>query len=506
MSVSVHPLGFRYGGNPALRAPSATYRPARNEIGRLFLLDRMVESHVEAALRGMKATPLRTAITRNPDCLEIDVAYNTTVLFSDTRPKALRTHRLQEEIRRANPAGQPLGKSHSEAQARLLAAWSARSGLTPYSAVLRALPQDLRPLAALLIWVRAQGQSKGNPTNLAQALATIEATVGAVSHQSLDVDRARLVALYNQGATSVSPSQSFQGWAGLNLGVRTDGVPQTHLLGYTAGRALSFPTRSAHKVAGLGGRLLRLRAHLRGTKADDSALLDGMAYALSLHRTGNWVSEESNTSSMGHSNAVNGLDIPVTAPFDRKGAPQGPYLRILEAALASYAEQPVRLRFHRVEDPFASADALASQLARALEQRISPTMAVNTILRAARARLVPAAGGSPSAGRPGEVSPVMSGVLQGLRIQLAGPLGKKAGGQSSRVVKQLGATPFSTLGASLDYCNIPAYTKQGVVGVKVWLHYGERTTLPAPQLAPATGMPLSWGLPKTAFISGGSSA
>ncbi len=506
MSAPVHPLGFRYGGNPALRAPSPSYKPARTDIGRLFLLDRMIESHVEAALRGMKATPLRTAITRSPDCLEVDVAYGTTVLFSDTRPKALRNHRLQEEIRRSNPAGQSLGQAQAIAQARLLDAWSARNGLTNYSSLLRSLPQDLRPLAALLLWVRAQGQPKGRPTSLSRALATIEATVGAINNQSLDNDRARLCALYAQGVTPVSPSQSFQGWANLNLGVRTDGVPQTHLLGYTAGRALSFPTRESYKVAGLGARLLRLRAYLRGAKGDDSALLDGMSYALSLHRTGSWVSDKANTSALGLSRDAIGLDMAVSAPFMSKGAPQGPYLRILESALTSYAGQPVRLRFHRVEDPFASAEALAGQLARALEQRLSPTMVVNTILRAARARLVPGAGGSPAAGRPGEVSPVMSGVLQGLRIQLAGPLGKKAGGQSSRVVKQLGATPFSTLSAQLDYANIPAFTKQGVVGVKVWLHYGERTNLPAPAAVAATGVSSAWDIPSTAFISGGIAA
>ena len=59
----------------------------------------------------------------------------------------------------------------------------------------------------------------------------------------------------------------------------------------------------------------------------------------------------------------------------------------------------------------------------------------------------------------------------GVKIVLAGRI---AGAEISRVEKyHMGSVPTQTLREDIDYAQVPALTKRGYVGVKVWIHKKE---------------------------------
>jgi small subunit ribosomal protein S3 len=61
----------------------------------------------------------------------------------------------------------------------------------------------------------------------------------------------------------------------------------------------------------------------------------------------------------------------------------------------------------------------------------------------------------------------------GVKVLLAGRIG---GAEISRKeLYQTGSVPLQTLRADVDYAEVPALTRSGYVGVKVWIHRGEKT-------------------------------
>lgn len=67
---------------------------------------------------------------------------------------------------------------------------------------------------------------------------------------------------------------------------------------------------------------------------------------------------------------------------------------------------------------------------------------------------------------------VMAAGALGVRIVLSGRI---AGAEIGRREKfQQGKVPLQTLRADIDYAQIPAFTKSGYVGVKVWIFKGEK--------------------------------
>lgn len=67
---------------------------------------------------------------------------------------------------------------------------------------------------------------------------------------------------------------------------------------------------------------------------------------------------------------------------------------------------------------------------------------------------------------------VMAAGALGVRIVLSGRI---AGAEISRREKfQQGKVPLQTLRADIDYAQIPAFTKSGYIGVKVWIFKGEK--------------------------------
>lgn len=69
---------------------------------------------------------------------------------------------------------------------------------------------------------------------------------------------------------------------------------------------------------------------------------------------------------------------------------------------------------------------------------------------------------------------VMNARAQGVKIVLSGRI---AGAEISRREKYTqGTVPSQTLRADIDYAQVAALTKSGYVGVKVWIHRGEKQT------------------------------
>ncbi len=76
----------------------------------------------------------------------------------------------------------------------------------------------------------------------------------------------------------------------------------------------------------------------------------------------------------------------------------------------------------------------------------------------------------------------MNAGAKGIKIIASGRLG---GAEMSRVETQmLGSIPLQTLQANVDYAIVPAVTKSGTIGIKVWVYhgmYGEETTAEPPR-------------------------
>lgn len=68
---------------------------------------------------------------------------------------------------------------------------------------------------------------------------------------------------------------------------------------------------------------------------------------------------------------------------------------------------------------------------------------------------------------------VMSSGATGVRIMLAGRIGGAEIGRREKI--QLGTVPLSTIRANISYASVPALTKKGYIGVKVWINRQEET-------------------------------
>jgi small subunit ribosomal protein S3 len=65
---------------------------------------------------------------------------------------------------------------------------------------------------------------------------------------------------------------------------------------------------------------------------------------------------------------------------------------------------------------------------------------------------------------------VMQSGATGVRIVLAGRIGGAEIGRREKIQK--GTVPLSTIRENINYASVPALTKKGYVGVKVWIHKG----------------------------------
>lgn len=66
---------------------------------------------------------------------------------------------------------------------------------------------------------------------------------------------------------------------------------------------------------------------------------------------------------------------------------------------------------------------------------------------------------------------VMTAGAKGVRIMLSGRIAGSEIGRREKIQK--GTVPLSTIRAAVDYAQVPALTKKGYIGVKVWIHKEE---------------------------------
>jgi len=72
------------------------------------------------------------------------------------------------------------------------------------------------------------------------------------------------------------------------------------------------------------------------------------------------------------------------------------------------------------------------------------------------------------------VERVMGGGAKGIRIIISGRVGGAEIGRREKIQK--GTVPLSTLRERINFASVPALTKKGYIGVKVWINRGETKT------------------------------
>ena len=115
----------------------------------------------------------------------------------------------------------------------------------------------------------------------------------------------------------------------------------------------------------------------------------------------------------------------------------------------SEPEKNLEIDVEEVKDPELSAQIVATRVAQQLEKRMPYRREANKAIER-----------------------VMSAGAKGVRIALAGRVGGTEVGRTETFKD--GAVPLQTLRANIDYAQVSALTRFGYVGVKVWIHKGER--------------------------------
>jgi small subunit ribosomal protein S3 len=120
----------------------------------------------------------------------------------------------------------------------------------------------------------------------------------------------------------------------------------------------------------------------------------------------------------------------------------------LEEEVRQVAKKDVKILIHEIKRPELDAYLVAENIAQQLEGRVAFRRAMKQA-----------------------ISSAMRMGAEGIRIMLAGRLG---GADMSRTEQyKEGRIPLHTLRADIDYAQVTAQTKQGAIGVKVWICKGE---------------------------------
>lgn len=112
-------------------------------------------------------------------------------------------------------------------------------------------------------------------------------------------------------------------------------------------------------------------------------------------------------------------------------------------------EKNLEIDVEEVKEPELSARLVATRVVQQLEKRMPYRRVANKA-----------------------VERVMSAGAKGVKIALAGRVGGTEVGRTETFKE--GAIPLQTLRANIDYAQVPALTRFGYVGVKVWIHKGEK--------------------------------
>lgn len=112
-------------------------------------------------------------------------------------------------------------------------------------------------------------------------------------------------------------------------------------------------------------------------------------------------------------------------------------------------EKNLEIDVAEVKNPELSAQLVATRTAEQLERRLPHRRVVTKMMER-----------------------VMAAGAKGIKIVLSGRI---AGAEIGRTEKfSQGKVPLQTLRAQIDYAQVPALTKFGYIGVKVWIYTGER--------------------------------
>jgi small subunit ribosomal protein S3 len=111
--------------------------------------------------------------------------------------------------------------------------------------------------------------------------------------------------------------------------------------------------------------------------------------------------------------------------------------------------QDLRIEVQEVKDPFSSANVIASEISEALSRNVPYRRLVKGYIEKIR-----------YAGIPG-VKITLKGRLNGAEIARKEDFAH-------------GSIPRHTIDSSIDFAYIPAQTKTGIVGIKVWLYKGDK--------------------------------
>lgn len=112
-------------------------------------------------------------------------------------------------------------------------------------------------------------------------------------------------------------------------------------------------------------------------------------------------------------------------------------------------EKNLEISPEEVKNPDCSAIFVAQRIAEQIERRIPHRYAIKKAMERA-----------------------MSSGAKGVKVRLSGRIG---GAEIARREKfSLGTVPLQTLRARIDFAEVPAFTRSGYVGVKVWIHQGEK--------------------------------
>ncbi|MCJ7792520.1 MAG: 30S ribosomal protein S3 [Candidatus Marinimicrobia bacterium] len=112
-------------------------------------------------------------------------------------------------------------------------------------------------------------------------------------------------------------------------------------------------------------------------------------------------------------------------------------------------EKNLELDVEEIREPELSAELVAIRTAQQLEKRMPYRRVANKT-----------------------VERVMSSGAKGVKIALAGRVGGSEVGRTE--VFRKGAIPLQTMRAEIDYAQMPALTRFGYVGIKVWIYKGEK--------------------------------
>ena len=134
----------------------------------------------------------------------------------------------------------------------------------------------------------------------------------------------------------------------------------------------------------------------------------------------------------------------------------GSSLEILKKELETYLARPLaqiaslkfQLEVKEVKNPDLSAKLVGERIAEQLIKRYPHRRAISQ----AQER-------------------VMSAGAKGVKIQVSGRVGGAEIGRSEKY--PMGTIPTQTLRSDIDYAKVPALTRSGYVGIKVWIYKGE---------------------------------